>query len=86
MTKKDFVAAMAAKTGDTQVNAAKALDAFLATVQEEMKNGNRVSFPGFGTWEVVEKPARTCRNPKTGESMKVAAKKVVRFKAGSNLK
>ena len=50
-----------------------------------MKKGDKISLVGFGSWSVSEKPAREGRNPKTGETIKIAAKKVVKFKAGAEL-
>ena len=60
--------------------------AFLATIEEALVKGEEVSFLGFGKFEVTERAARTCRNPQTGEEMKVEAKKAVKFKAGKALK
>jgi DNA-binding protein HU-beta len=54
--------------------------------KEKLKAGEKVSFIGFGSFNVVDKPARTARNPRTGKAIKVAAKKVVKFRPGSGLK
>lgn len=59
--------------------------AFLATIEEVLEKGDEISFLGFGKFEVTERAARTCRNPQTGEEMKVEAKKAVKFKAGKAL-
>lgn len=85
MNKTEMIAAMAEKAGMSKVDAKKALEAFMCTVEGEMKAGNKISLPGFGTFSVKDSPARTGKNPKTGEVIKIAAKKSAKFKAGSNL-
>lgn len=77
---------MAVKTGLNLKQSAASYDAFLNVIEEKLIAGERVSFIGFGTFSVVDKPARTARNPKTGKDIKVAAKKVVKFKVGAGLK
>ena len=86
MTKKEFVDLYFQK-GEftTKVDAEKKAMAFLATIEEVLEKGDEISFLGFGKFEVTERAARTCRNPQTGEEMKVEAKKVVKFKAGKAL-
>lgn len=86
MNKKEFIAAMAAKSELSQVDAAKALDAFLDITVDEMKKGNKLTFVGFGTFEVVERAARNGRNPQTGKPMTIEAHKVVKFRPGSRMK
>lgn len=61
------------------------LDAFKSTLKETLAKGDKIVLTGFGTWDVQDVPARMARNPRTGESLKVAAKKKIRFKAGSEL-
>ena len=87
MTKKEFVDLYFQK-GEftTKVDAEKKAMAFLATIEEVLEKGDEISFLGFGKFEVTERAARTCRNPQTGEEMKVEAKKAVKFKAGKALK
>lgn len=85
MNKTELIASMAEKAGMTKVDAKKALEAFLCSVEGELKAGNKVSLPGFGTFSVKERPARTGINPLTKESITIAAKKMAKFKAGSNL-
>ena len=87
MTKKEFVDLYFQK-GEftTKVDAEKKAMAFLATIEEVLEKGDEISFLGFGKFEVTERAARTCRNPQTGEEMKVEAKKSVKFKAGKALK
>ena len=76
---------MAAKTGMTKVAAKEAMNACLNTIQEQLNKGEKVTLIGFGTFSVVERKARTAKNPQTGKPIKVAAKKVAKFKAGANL-
>lgn len=76
---------MAEKAGLTKADAKKAMNACFASIQEELNKGEKVTLIGFGTFSVVERKARTAKNPRTGATVKVAAKKVAKFKAGSNL-
>jgi DNA-binding protein HU-beta len=85
MNKSDLIDAMASDAGVTKAAAKKALESFLGNVQGSLKNGNRVSLVGFGSWSVSKRAAREGRNPQTGKTIKIAAKKVVKFKAGSEL-
>lgn len=86
MTKEEFINAMAEKGCMTKVEARKACDAFLAAAKQGLKKENdRLSFLGFGTFIVVKRPARTGINPLTKKSIKIKAKKVVRFKPSKNL-
>ena len=85
MNKSDLIDAMAADAGITKAAAKKSLESFLGNVQKSLKKGNRVSLVGFGSWSVSKRAAREGRNPQTGKTIKIAAKKVVKFKAGSDL-
>lgn len=85
MNKTELVNAMAAKTGMTKVAAKEAMNALLNTVQEQLNKGEKVTLIGFGTFSVVERKARTAKNPQTGKPVKVAAKKVAKFKPGAGL-
>jgi len=85
MHKSDLIDVMAADAGVTKAAAKKALESFLGNVQGALKKGNRVSLVGFGSWSVSKRAAREGRNPQTGKTIKIAAKKVVKFKAGSDL-
>lgn len=85
MNKNELVSAMAEKAGMTKVASAEALNAFMDVVKEQLAKGENVSLIGFGTFSVTERPARTGRNPLTGKSIKIAAKKVAKFKAGKGL-
>ena len=85
MNKTELVAAIAAKAELTKVDAKKALEAALDAVQAELKKGEKVALLGFGTFSVNKRPARTGLNPATKAKIKIAAKKVVKFKAGAEL-
>ncbi|MRT17367.1 HU family DNA-binding protein [Vitellibacter sp. q18] len=85
MNKSDLIDAMAADAGITKAAAKKSLESFLGNVEKSLKKGNRVSLVGFGSWSVSKRAAREGRNPQTGKTIKIAAKKVVKFKAGSDL-
>ena len=85
MNKSDLIDAMAEDAGVTKAAAKKALESFLGNVQGSLKNGNRVSLVGFGSWSVSRRAAREGRNPQTGKTIQIAAKNVVKFKAGSDL-
>ena len=86
MNKTELVAAMAEQTQLSKKDAEAALKAFIDVVSEEMKKGEKVQLVGFGTFEVSERAAREGRNPQTGETMKIAASKAPKFKAGKALK
>ncbi|MGO3182129.1 MAG: HU family DNA-binding protein [Aequorivita sp.] len=85
MNKSDLIDAMAADAGITKAAAKKSLESFLDNVQGSLKKGDRVSLVGFGSWSVSRRAAREGRNPQTGKTIKIAAKNVVKFKAGSDL-
>ncbi len=86
MNKTELVAAIAAKTELSKKDSEKALKAFIEVVTEELKKGDKVQLVGFGTFEVATRKAREGRNPQTGKSMKIAASKAPKFKAGKALK
>ena len=85
MNKTELIDTIAEEAGLSKADAKKALEAFLASIEKTLKKGDKISLVGFGSWSVSEKPAREGRNPKTGETIKIAAKKVVKFKAGAEL-
>ncbi|HNU77563.1 MAG TPA: HU family DNA-binding protein [Prolixibacteraceae bacterium] len=85
MNKAELIDAIAKKAGLTKVDAKKGLDATIEAVTDALKAGDRVSLVGFGSFAVAERGARTGRNPQTGKEIKIAAKKVVRFKPGADL-
>jgi DNA-binding protein HU-beta len=76
---------MAEDAGISKAAAKKALESFLENVEGSLKKGDRVSLVGFGSWSVSKRAAREGRNPQTGKTIKIAAKNVVKFKAGSDL-
>lgn len=86
MTKVELVEKMAKDAGISKAAAEKALKAFTEGVTASLKKGNDVTLVGFGKFEVTKRAARTCRNPKTGEAIKVKATKAPKFKAGKALK
>ena len=85
MNKVELVAAIAAEAGLTKVDAQKALEASVKAISEALVNGENVQLIGFGTFAVVERAERNGINPSTGKAIKIAAKKVVKFKAGKAL-
>ncbi|MCU6746856.1 MULTISPECIES: HU family DNA-binding protein [Lachnospiraceae] len=86
MNKTELVAAIAETAEISKKDSEKALKAFIDVVTEQMKKGDKVQLVGFGTFEVSERAAREGRNPQTGKTMKIAACKAPKFKAGKALK
>lgn len=86
MNKSELIDAIAATADISKAAAARALDAVIDSVTDTLKNGDKVSLVGFGTFEVKERAARVGRNPKTGEEINIAASRVPSFKAGKALK
>ncbi|HAA15751.1 MAG TPA: DNA-binding protein HU [Cytophagales bacterium] len=85
MNKVEIADQMAAAAGISKTQALKALDASLDAISGAMANGDKVTLVGFGTFSVSERAARTGRNPRTGEEIKIDARKVARFKPGKAL-
>lgn len=85
MNKTELTKAIADKTGKQQKEAKAFLEAFESTVKETLAKGGKITLVGFGTFDVQDVPARTGRNPRTGEPLKIKGKKKPRFKAGSEL-
>ena len=85
MNKAELVNVMAEKAGLTKVDAKKALDAFICAATGAIRKGERISLVGFGSFSTAKRDAREGRNPRTGAKIKIAAKKVVKFKAAANL-
>jgi DNA-binding protein HU-beta len=85
MTKAELVSKLAEDAGITKVQATAALESFVEGVTKTLKSGNKLTLVGFGTFSVSKRAARKGRNPKTGEVIKIKAKKVARFKAGKEL-
>lgn len=86
MNKTELVSSVAEIAGVSKKNTEQVLNAFFSTVQETLKQDDKVQIPGFGTFEVRERAARTGRNPHTGETIEIAAAKVPAFKPGKSLK
>ena len=85
MNKGELVDAMASEAKITKADASRALEAFINVTSKTLKKGERVALIGFGTWSVAKRSARNGRNPQTGKPIKIAAKKVAKFKAGAEL-
>ncbi len=85
MNKGELVDAVAKDTGISKALAGKVLNSIVDTVTKSLKKGNKVALAGFGTFSVMKRKARTGRNPQTGRPIKIAAKKVAKFKAGAKL-
>ena len=85
MNKSDLVNSMAAAAEISKAAAEKSLNGALAAITQTLKKGDKVTLVGFGTFSVAKRAARTGRNPQTGKSIKIKAKKVAKFKAGSKL-
>jgi DNA-binding protein HU-beta len=86
MNKAELIDAIAGESKLTKADSKKALDAFLKVTGASLKKGQRVALVGFGSFSVVKRSARTGRNPQTGKEIKIAAKKVVKFSPGAELK
>ncbi len=86
MNKTELSSAIVAKTGLTKKDAEKAINAVVEVISDSLKAGEKVQIVGFGSFEVKERPARTARNPRTGEEIKIDASKAPVFKAGKALK
>ncbi len=86
MNKAELIATIAETSGVSKKDTEQVLNAFIATVQKTLKQDGKVQIPGFGSFEVRERAARSGRNPLTGEAIEIAAAKVPAFKAGKGLK
>ena len=85
-TKAEFVDKVAAKSGLSKKDAGAAVDAVISSIEDSLRSGDEVSFTGFGKFHVANRGAREGRNPRTGETMTIAASRAPRFTAGSGLK
>jgi DNA-binding protein HU-beta len=85
MNKAELVSKIAEDAGITKVQAGAALDSFIEGVTKTLKSGNKLILVGFGTFSVAKRAARNGRNPATGATIKIKAKKVARFKASKEL-
>ena len=86
MTKADLVDMIAAKANLTKAAAERALNAFLSSVTEGLKQEEKLTLTGFGTFVVENRKARQGRNPRTGEAITIPASKMVKFRPGKQLK
>ncbi len=86
MNKADLVKHVAAQANLSQAAAAEAVEAVLSGITGALKNGDSVSLVGFGTFSVVQRAARTARNPRTGETIHVGPSRAPKFKPGKGLK
>ena len=86
MTKADLITAISTDTGLSKKDSETALGSVLSSITTSLQGGNDVRLVGFGTFKVSDRAARTGRNPRTGESIQIAASKVPTFKAGKELK
>lgn len=86
MNKSELIEAVAAAADLSKADAGRAVDATFESIAKALKKSDKVSLVGFGTFEVRKRAARTGRNPKTGETIKIKASKVPAFKAGKGLK
>lgn len=85
MNKTELIDAVAAKAGLSKADTKKAMEAYMAVTGDALKKGDKIAIVGFGTFSVQKRAARNGHNPQTGKSIKIAAKKVVKFKAGATL-
>lgn len=86
MNKAALIGAIAAKTNTSKAAAGRAVDALLEIVTQQVAQGDDVALLGFGTFKAAQRAARVGRNPRTGESVEIAATTVVTFKAGVDFK
>ena len=86
MNKSDLIDAVADTADLSKLAAARAVDATLAAIGKALAAGDSVALAGFGTFQVKTRPARTGRNPKTGEALAIAESKIPAFKSGKGLK
>ena len=85
MNKNELISSIASETGLTKTDAAKAVDAFVASISSALKSGDEVRLVGFGTFAVSKRSATTGRNPRTGATIKIPARNQPKFKAGKVL-
>jgi DNA-binding protein HU-beta len=86
VNKADLVSSVANSTGESKRTVADVLDATISTIEKQVKKGEKVTLPGFGTFSRRNRAARTARNPRTGEEIQVKASKVPAFKPGAGFK
>lgn len=86
MNLEDLKGAVANKAEVSKADASKLITAVFDSIQDSLTQGDKVAIPGFGTFEVSDRPARQGRNPQTGATIEIAASKAAKFKAGKGLK
>lgn len=86
MNKSELVEAIANGSGVTKAAASRVLDTFMVAVTNALKSGDQVVLPGFGSFSIGNRSARTGRNPQTGQVIQIKASRVAKFKAGKSLK
>ena len=86
MTKAELIDAVAEAAGVSKADAERTVGAFFDTVVTSTKNGEKVAWPGFGSFSTTQRPARTGRNPQTGEPVAIKASTAMKFTASSTLK
>ena len=86
LTKVDIMKKLADKTNSSQIDAKKNIETILGLITENLKTNDKIQFTGFGTFLAENKPASEGRNPKTGEKIKISARRAIRFKVGDLLK
>ncbi len=86
MNKSEMIERMASDADISKAAAERALESFTTSVQSTLKKGGTVTLVGFGSWSVTKRAARTGRNPKTGESIKIKARKAPKFTPGKGFK
>ncbi|MGZ3864539.1 MAG: HU family DNA-binding protein [Bacteroidia bacterium] len=85
MNKGELIDSIAAAAKISKADAGRALEATIDSIERSLKKGDRIALVGFGSFTISKRAARTGRNPQTGKEIKIAAKKVVKFKAGAEL-
>lgn len=85
MNKADLVSSLSEKTGLTKTKSNQVIDSLVETISEALQGGDKVTLVGFGTFTTSQRDARKGRNPKTGESLEIPAKRVAKFKPGTEL-
>ena len=86
MNKQELIAKLVKDTGVTKATAGKMIESTIDTIGKALKKGDTVAFVGFGTFKTSNRKARVARNPRTGEAIKIAKRRVPRFTAGKALK
>ena len=86
MNKRDLIAKIAQDTGATKSSAAAAVDSLLDGITRALKQGDAITFVGFGTFKTTRRRARVATNPRTGDAIRIPKRRVVRFTAGKTLK